>query len=72
MPYATNEDLPASVRHHLPPHAQDIYRAAFNSAWRSYGEKDPAHREEIAHRVAWAAVKTRYRKVGEEWVPVED
>jgi cation transport regulator len=72
MPYATNEELPPSVRHHLPPHAQDIYRAAFNSAWQGYGEKDPAHREEIAHRVAWAAVKKRYRKAGEDWVPIED
>lgn len=72
MPYATNDALPASVRHHLPPRAQDIYRSAFNSAWQSYGKKDPAHREEIAHRVAWAAVKKRYRKAGDEWVPVED
>jgi len=33
MPYASNEDLPPSVRAHLPPHAQDIFRAAFNSAY---------------------------------------
>ena len=25
-------DPPAAVRPHLPPHAQDIYREAFNSA----------------------------------------
>jgi cation transport regulator len=66
MPYSTNEDLPPPVRAHLPPHAQDIYRAAFNNAWASYGA-----REEIAHRIAWAAVKRRYRKIGDNWVPLE-
>ena len=33
MPYRTNSDLPASVQAHLPPHAQDIYREAFNHAF---------------------------------------
>jgi cation transport regulator len=37
MPYAQNDDLPASVRHVLPAHAQDIYRAAFNDAYQRYG-----------------------------------
>jgi cation transport regulator len=49
-------------------HAQDIYRAAFNSAWESYGAKEPGRREEIAHRVAWAAVKKRYRKADGDWI----
>jgi cation transport regulator len=71
MPYATSQDLPASIRRTLPPHAQEIFRASFNAAWRTYGQKDPAHREEIAHRVAWAAVKKRYRKVGNAWLPLE-
>ena len=69
MPYAANEDLPSSVRNHLPAHAQDIYRSAFNHAWQIYGERDPAHVEEIAHRVAWSAVKKRYQKLGDTWVP---
>jgi cation transport regulator len=56
MPYATNAELPAPVRAHLPRHAQDIYRAAFNSAYEHYG---PAH-EGVAHRIAWAAVKKSY------------
>ena len=60
MPYASNDDLPASTRNH----AQDIFREAFNHAWRTYGAREPQRREEIAHRVAWAAVKKRYRKVG--------
>ncbi|MGE5537068.1 MAG: ChaB family protein [Gemmatimonas sp.] len=66
MPYARNDDLPDSVRHALPPHAQDIFREAFNSAFQEYGG-----REETAFRVAWAAVKKRYRKVGREWVEKE-
>jgi cation transport regulator len=69
MPYAANEDLPPAIRRHLPPHAQDIFRAAFNSAWETYGAREPWRREEIAHRIAWSAVKRRYRKVGSEWVP---
>jgi Putative cation transport regulator len=68
MPYASLEDLPASVADHLPIHAQEIYRAAFNNAWMNYAERGEA-REEIAHRVAWAAVKHRYRKEGDRWIP---
>ena len=68
MPYATNDDLPPAIRHHLPDHAQDIFRAAFNAAWNGYGETD--RREEIAHRVAWAAVKRCYRKVDGRWLSV--
>lgn len=62
MPYATNEALPPSVRGHLPSHAQDIYREAFNHAWRQYGG-----RESTAHRVAWAAVKRLYVKRNGGW-----
>jgi len=71
MPYASNDDLPDAIRRHLPAHAQDIYRAAFNSAWSSYGAREPWRREEIAHRVAWAAVKRRYRKADGDWFPTE-
>ena len=67
MPYTTNGDLPPSVRNHLPPHAQDIYRAAFNRAFMDH-LLDP-RREEAAHRIAWAAVKRRYLKDGDEWIP---
>ena len=66
MPYASNEALPPSLRRHLPEHAQDIYREAFNHAYDSYAA-DPRH-EEIAHRVAWAAVKKRYVKVDGDWM----
>ena len=66
MPYKTNKDLPSSVTNHLPAHAQDIYREAFNHAYDEY--KDPAKRkgktshEETAHKVAWSAVKKKYKK----------
>lgn len=66
MPYPSNTDLPSRVRHALPAHAQDIYRSAFNNAFASYA--DSGRREEIAHRVAWAAVRKRYVKIGEDWV----
>jgi cation transport regulator len=66
MPYASNSDLPAAIRRHLPPHAQDIYRAAFNRAFAAR-EGDP-RQEEAAHRIAWAAVKRRYVKVGDSWI----
>ena len=63
MPYADNDDLPPSVRASLPPHAQDIYREAFNHAWERYGGD-----EGVAFRVAWAAVKRTYEKRGGRWV----
>jgi cation transport regulator len=65
LPYSTNADLPPSVRRNLPHHAQDIYREAFNHAFASHAG-DP-RQEEIAHRIAWAAVKHSYVKVGNQW-----
>lgn len=71
MPYQNIADLPTAIKNHLPTHAQEIYRAAFNSAWEGY--KDPqkrkgkTSREETAHKVAWAAVKEKYTKKGETW-----
>lgn len=69
MPYSSNEDLPPAVRDHLPPHAQDIFRAAFNSAYADH--PDDPRQEEIAFRIAWAAVKKRYHKVGDQWLPID-
>jgi cation transport regulator len=66
MPYRVNSDLPPSVRSHLPEHAQDIYRAAFNHAFDAHAG-DP-RQEEAAHRIAWAAVKRSYVKAGDRWV----
>jgi cation transport regulator len=69
LPYLTNDELPYSLRRRLPAHAQDIYRHAFNDAWEQYGRHEPDRREEIAHRVAWSAVKRSYVKIGDIWVP---
>ena len=68
MPYASNEGLPPSVRNHLPEGAQDIYREAFNHAWQTYEGR--SNREEIAHRIAWSAVKRKYGKFGNQWLPL--
>lgn len=66
MPYAAIEDLPPSIRDHLPEHAQEIFRAVFNSAYAAHAG-DP-RQEEGAHRIAWGAVKRRYVKRGNDWV----
>ncbi len=61
MPYKSINELPESVRHVLPKHAQDIYKETFNSAYKQYDtpeeRREGADREETAHRVAWSAVK---------------
>lgn len=73
MPYNSNKDLPDRVKSHLPEHAQTIYREAYNHATKQY--MDPGKRrgseslEETSHKVAWAAVKEKYTKKGDKWVP---
>lgn len=66
MPYKNLSDLPKQVRDNLPKHGQEIYQAAYNSAWDEYDEpserRGEASREETAHKVAWAAVKDKYEK----------
>ena len=61
MPYTSTSELPSSVKNVLPDHAQDIYKESFNSAYDEYekpeSRRDDADREEVAHRVAWSAVK---------------
>lgn len=73
MPYKNNKQLPEQVKNVLPDDAQDIYRAAYNNAFDEY--KDPgdregdATREEVSHKVAWAAVKNVYQKSDDgNWV----
>jgi cation transport regulator len=67
MPYEKLTDLPDNVRDNLPRHAQEIYRAAYNSAEEQYDEEDRRH------RVAWAAVEQKYEKNEEgEWVEKKD
>ena len=66
MPYQTRDDLPATVRHVLPEHAQDIFKDAFNNAIKEYQNpdkrRDSSNPETIAFRVAWAAVEKVYHK----------
>ncbi len=66
MIYEKLSDLPESVRDNLPKHGQEIYRAAFNNAWNEYSRpadrRKKQGREEVAHKVAWSAVKTKYAK----------
>jgi len=58
----------------LPEHAQHIFRKAHSNAVKEY--KNPNKRrggakedvEEVAHKVAWAAVKKEYKKNGDKWV----
>ena len=56
MPYNEVTDLPKSVREHLPEHAQEVYKSAFNSAEKQYED------ESTAHKVAWSAVENKYEK----------
>lgn len=74
MPFENRDELPDNVRNVLPPHAQEIYQEAFNSAWDEYKNPDDRRgdgsREETAHRVAWAAVKSKYEKgQDDKWHP---
>jgi cation transport regulator len=66
MPYKTTRELPESVRDNVPAHAQDIYKEAFNHAWDEYADSSARHgdesREQVAHKVAWSAVKQSYGK----------
>lgn len=72
MPYAKVSELPDSVTDNLPKHAQKIYKEAYNSAWDQYSDPDDrrgdASREETAHKVAWSAVKNKYKKQDGKWV----
>jgi cation transport regulator len=70
MPFQNFDDLPLSLRCHLPMHTQEIFRAAFNNAWAIYVASSLHEREKICHRIAWSAVKKRYRKPREYWVSI--
>ncbi len=69
MPWASIDDLPETLRERLPAHAQEIFLAAFNAAWRQHAHEPDV--EATAHRIAWAAVKRHYRKSGDVWVARE-
>jgi cation transport regulator len=62
----------------LPEHAQHIFKKAHTSAIKEYqnpdkrrgGKKESA--EEVAHKIAWAAVKKEYTKEGDKWVKKDE
>ncbi len=62
----------------LPEHAQHIFKKAHASAIEEYQDPDKRRggkeesAEEVAHKVAWAAVKKEYEKQGDEWVKKDD
>ncbi len=72
MPYDTIEELPSQVRSNLPEQAQDIFKEAFNHAWQQYQDEEKRKGndslEVVANKVAWSAVKKKYKKKNGEWV----
>ena len=59
MPKA-EKDLPSTIER-SDEHAQDIYSETLESAEKTYGDG------ERAHRTAFAALKHSYEKVGDHW-----
>lgn len=73
MPYYDRAELPVAIKNNLPAHAQTIYRKAYNNAWDQYDKpserEQGGSREEVSHRVAWSAVKKKYKKSdSDKWV----
>lgn len=63
--YNQIDDLPSGVTNNLPKHAQEIYKSAFNTAAENHDNEND--QQQIAHRVAWSAVKQKYEKTGNRW-----
>lgn len=55
------KDLPSTIQR-SDKHAQDIFVKTHDSAAKTYGDG------ERAHRTAYAALKHEYRKAGDRWV----
>lgn len=56
------KEMPRTIRR-SPSKAQDTWAKAHDSAVKTYGEG------EAAHRVAYAALKHGFEKVGDHWEP---
>jgi len=74
MPFKSKSDLPKQVKSALPSKAQEIYESAYNNAYDRYKDKNKRRgdesREETAGRVAWSAVKRKYKKSDDgKWHP---
>ena len=61
----------------LPEHAQEIYKKAHANALEQYQKPEKRRGgkrqnvEQVAHKVAWSAVKKKYQKQGDNWVEKE-
>jgi cation transport regulator len=62
----------------LPSHAQKIYTKAHKNALKQYSSPSKRRggkrqsKEQVAHKVAWSAVKKEYKKKGDKWVSKKD
>lgn len=61
----SKEGLPGTLKR-SPAKAQRTYAKALDSAHEEY------HDEERAHRVAYAALKHSFEKVGDHWAPKDE
>ena len=64
MPKDEN-DLPSTIER-SDEHAQEIYSETLDSAEKTYGDG------ERAHRTAYASLKHSYEKVGDHWEPKDE
>jgi cation transport regulator len=62
----------------LPSHARKIYTKAHKNALKQYSSPSKRRggkrqsKEQVAHKVAWSAVKKEYKKKGDKWVSKKD
>lgn len=64
MPYTKNNP-PERIKG-LPLKAKNIWISAFNNAFSANNRN-----EEISNKIAWSAVKKKYKKVNNKWVEKE-
>ena len=64
MPYRHNEELPSALRRHLPK----LPRISIGLHSTMPSRPLPVIHAKRRHRIAWAAVKRSFVKVGDEWL----
>lgn len=72
MPYNSIDELPKPLKVNLPKDAKEIYVSVYNMTWGQHAHvldrRIGASPEDVAHRMAWEAVRDKFRKQGNEWV----
>lgn len=60
--YKSKNDLPETLRKHLPENLQELYLEAFQKSWENYDEHEGGEldRESVAHRDGMTAVQQDY------------